>query len=72
MAYITSTLPTAEWRHFSQNVRQYLKAWAANRKAQREYRQMLELSNRDLRDIGITRDDVREQMTRKVMWYGAI
>lgn len=71
MAYITTNMPTAERRTLSQKFGQYLKARAAFRKEQYDYRRLLALSNRDLKDMGISRDDVREQMMRKVSWNGA-
>ena len=72
MANITTNTLPAHSGSFFKAVGKYLKAYAVHRKAQAEYRHLMRLSNHDLRDMGVTRDDVREQLMRRVSWPGAL
>jgi len=72
MAYITTNTPHARSASFLKTVGKTLKAYAAYRKEQADYVLMMRMSNRDLKDMGVTRDDVREQMLRLGYWPGAL
>lgn len=48
--------------------KRFLKVWNSHRKDQRDFARLLKLSNRDLADMGVTRDGVRQQMKQPMVW----
>lgn len=47
-----------------------LRAYARHAKNQRDYRTLLSVDDRILKDIGITRDMVRHEMRKPFFWFG--
>lgn len=72
MAFTTSNTSPTKSGSFFRSFGQYLRALSEHRKDRTEYSHLLRMSNHDLADMGISRDDVREQMMRKVSWPGAV
>ncbi|WP_294608979.1 DUF1127 domain-containing protein [uncultured Roseovarius sp.] len=71
MAHIITRTAPAESVSFFTKARRFMKAYAKHRRDQLTYRRMLKMSNRDLSDIGLTRDDVREAMMHTFSRPGA-
>ena len=64
MAHLITNTAPASAESFIETARRFLKAYAKHRSDQRTYDRMLSMSNRELSDIGLTRDEVREAMTQ--------
>lgn len=64
MAHITTNAGFAPRVSFLNKFKSYLRAQAKHRSDRLTYSRMMRMSNRDLADIGLTRDDVREIMFR--------
>jgi uncharacterized protein YjiS (DUF1127 family) len=69
MAQITTNPIFVPHVSFFDRFKSYLSTRAKHHNDQRTYFRMLRMSNRDLADIGLTRDDVREVMVRPMRWH---
>lgn len=59
-----SRVKRRSWPRF----RRYLKALARRRSHRRDYRHLLSFNEHDLRDIGLTRHDIEQVLSRPVDW----
>ena len=72
MAFTITNVSHTQRGSFFRSFGRYLRAMAKHRKDRAEYATLMRMSERDLKDMGLTHGDVREQMMRKVSWPGAV
>lgn len=69
MAHITTNAGFGSRASVLNKFKSYLRAQAKHRSDRLTYSRMMRMSNRDLADIGLTRDDVREVMARPTVQF---
>lgn len=72
MAFLITNTAPAPAASFFEQARRFMKAYAKQRSDKLTYGRMLRMSNRELSDIGLTRDDERDAMMQKFSQSGAI
>jgi uncharacterized protein YjiS (DUF1127 family) len=71
MAYTTTNVPTSYGASPFRKAAAYLQARSNYRRDRNDYRKLMQMSNRDLADMGVTRDSVREALRKPFSWQGA-
>jgi len=71
MAYTTTNAPSFQVASPFKRIAAYLQARPNHQRYRSDYRKLLQMSDHDLADIGITRDNVREALRKPFGWQGA-
>lgn len=71
MAYATDYLTTCTGGSFFSALNAKMKARATYRRDRFDYTRLMGMDSHDLKDLGLTRDDVRERMMQPFHWTRA-